>query len=260
MSWFTLTASLGWAPALPTGAEQLPFRYAHLSPSVSAAVRHQYAQNLISLDPSDSGPLFRYVDVAAFARWAEHRRCGPDPGVILAKALFGFQYDDRLMLSLDRNEWVDAAAGMLRPALATLCIAIYDVRTGILGADLSGELTMDLIWFMARSAMVLSWMDWDRAARLDSTGALPVMPLCREVTQMATRRIAMGKGLDARVAASWHKLLSHALRDLQNDTPLNRVIKAEIEREGGGLSPSPPGSVDSWDEALNYRTRDERLA
>jgi hypothetical protein len=160
MSWFTLTEDVGWAAALPSGAKQLPFRYAHLSPSVSAAARHTYSQNLSSLDPSDLGPPFRYVDVAAFARWAEHRRFGPDPGVLLAKALFGFQYDDCLMISLGRHEWVDAAAGMLGPALATLCIAIDDVRTGDLGADLSGELTMDLIWFMARGAMILSWMDW----------------------------------------------------------------------------------------------------
>ncbi len=191
---------------------------------MSATVWHTYAQNLSSLDPSDLGPPFRYVDLAAFARWAEHRRCGPEPGVILAKALFGFQYDDRLMISLDRHDWVDAACGMLGPALATLCLVIDDVRTGDLGADLSGELTTDLIWFMARSAMILSWVDWDRSSRLDFTNALSVMPLCREVMQMATRRVAMGKGLDARVAASWHTTLSRALDDVEQDTPLNRLI------------------------------------
>jgi hypothetical protein len=126
-----------------------------------------YAPNLLSVDPSDTAPPFRYRDVAAFARWAEHRRCGPGPGMLLAKALFGFEYDDRLMLSFARHEWVDAAAegGGLGTALATLGLAIDDVT---MGTDLSGELTGDLVWFMARGAMILQWMDWDRVSRLTS--------------------------------------------------------------------------------------------
>jgi hypothetical protein len=46
---------------------------------------------------------------------------------------------------------------------------------------------------------------------------------------MATRRIAMGKGLDQRVAESWRKTLSRALHDLEQDTPLNRLVRAELE-------------------------------
>ncbi len=75
MSWVTMTEDLRWATALPIGAEELPFRYAHLSASVSAVERPTYAPNLLLVDPSDTGPPFRYRDVAAFARWAEHRRC-----------------------------------------------------------------------------------------------------------------------------------------------------------------------------------------
>jgi hypothetical protein len=75
---------------------------------------------------------------------------------------------------------------------------------------------------------------------------------------MATRRLAMGKGLPQNVAESWRKALSWALHDLGNDTPLHRYVRAELDREG--WAPSPLGSVDSWDEALSYRTRDEALA
>ncbi len=67
--------------------------------------------------------------------------------------------------------------------MAMLCLAIDDVP---MGTDLSVELTTDLVWFMARSALVLQWMDWDHASRLDSTNALPVMPVCRECIEMAT--------------------------------------------------------------------------
>jgi hypothetical protein len=216
MSWFTLTENRQWAAPLPAGAKELPFRYAHLSASVSAVGRHEYAPTLLSVDPSDTGPPFRYVDVAAFARWAEHRRCGPGPGVLFAKALFDFHYDDRLMLMFPHDEWVDAAAetGGLGTALATLCLAIDEVPAC---TDLSVELTTDLVWFMARCALVLQWMDWDRASRLDSTNALPVTPLCRECMEMATRRIAMGKGLDQCVAEDWRQFLSRAFHDVEND-------------------------------------------
>ena len=255
MSWFTLTEDLEWAAPLPEWAEQLPFRYAHMSKAVSPMVRQPYSSNLASVDPSDTGPLFRYVDVQAFAQWAEHRRCGPDPGRLLAKALFGFEFDGQLMISRPRHEWVDDACDLLRPALATLCLAIDDVNSHV---DLSEELTMDLVWFMARSATVLIWCDWDRQSRLDFTRALPVIPMCREVLGMATRRLAMGKGLAQSVAESWRKTLRCALRDAENDTPLNRQVRAELDR--GDWDPSPPGGVDSWDEALHYRTRDEMLA
>jgi hypothetical protein len=207
--------------------------------------QYPYDPNLSSLDPSDTGPPFCYVDVQAFARWAEHRRCGPDPGVLLAKALFGFDFDSRLTISRTRHEWIDDTCGMLGPALITLCLAVDDVNSHV---DLSEKLTMDLVWFMARSSTILIWVDWDRQSRLDFTRALPVMSLCREVMQMTTRRLAMGKGLDQHVAESWLKTLSRALHDAENDTPLNRLARAELEQEG--WPPSTPGSDGSWDEAL----------
>jgi hypothetical protein len=85
-------------------------------------------QDMMSIDTVDTGPPFRYVDVSAFAGWAKCRRCGPNPGVLLGKALFGFDYDDRRMLTFSHHEWVDYATvgGGLGTALATLCLAIGD--------------------------------------------------------------------------------------------------------------------------------------
>ncbi len=150
--------------------------------------------------------------------------------MLLGKALFGFDFDDRRMLAFAHSEWVDYATHGrgLSTALAIFCLAIDDAP---IATDLSVELTIDIVWFMARGALVLQWMDWDRASCLDSTNAFPVMPMCRECLQMATRRIAMGKGLDRNVAATWRQALRHAVYDVQHDTVLNRVLRAELALE-----------------------------
>lgn len=67
---------------------------------------------------------------------------------------------------------------------------------------------------------------------------------------MATRRIAMGKGLDRDVAATWRAALRHAVHDVQNDTVLNRVIRAELALESAQASTTDQESVVSGDEAL----------
>jgi hypothetical protein len=237
-SWFTLTEELDWTDGLPYGAVELPFRYEHLNAAVSAVERHDYAPNLLSVDPSDTGPPFRYRDVSAFARWAEHRRCGPGPGVLLAKALCGFSPDEHCCLAFTRDEWGDAiglGAG-LRTALATFCLAFGDVQSG---TDLSVDLTIDIVWFIARSALVLRWLDYDRGSRLDSTNAFPVLPACRECVEMSTRRVAMGKGLSQDVVWTWRTLVADAIHDVEHDTPVNRLIRAELAAERAGLSPLP---------------------
>ncbi len=73
---------------------------------------------------------------------------------------------------------------------------------------------------------------------------------------MATRRLAMEKGLDQGTAECWHRTLRHALHDAEHDTPLNRQIRAELDAEG--WLPNTPGSVDSWNSAMH--TRDEALS
>ncbi len=237
-SWFTLTEELDWTDDLLHGAEELPFRYAHLSAAVSAVERHDYAPNLVSIDPSDAGPPFRYRDVWAFARWVEHRRCGPGPGALLAKALCGFPPDEHCCLAFTRDEWLDAIGlgSGLHTALATFCLAFGD---GQAGTDLSVDLTIDIVWFIARSALVLQWLDYNRGSRLDSTNAFPVLPACRECVEMATRRIVMDKGLSQDVAETWRSLVTHAIHDAEHDTPVNRLIRAELAAESAGTSPLP---------------------
>jgi hypothetical protein len=226
-SWFTLTEKLDWADDLPHGAEKLTFRYAHQSASVSATARHEYAPNLVSVDPSDTGPPFRYRDVAFFSRWAEHRRCGPGPGVLLAKHLCGFPPDAHCFLAFTRDEWIDVIGhgSGLSTALAQFGLAIGDVP---MGTDLSVALTMDIVWFMARSALVLRWLDYDRESRLDSTNAFPVLPACRACLEMVTRRISLDRGLSQDVADAWRALV------------VNRLIRAELALERATAPPPPP--------------------
>ncbi len=70
---------------------------------------------------------------------------------------------------------------------ATLCLAVGDSPASL---DISVELTLDMVWFLARGALIVRWMDLNRSRRLDSINALPMMPVCLEVCRMATRRIA----------------------------------------------------------------------
>jgi hypothetical protein len=99
---------------------------------------------------------------------------------------------------------------------------------------------MDIIWFLARGALVVRWMDLDRSRRLDSTNSLPLMPVCLEVCRMATRRVARGEGLAARVAEYFVDLLFMAGRDVSNDTPLHRPIRAELMTEIAAERGAPP--------------------
>jgi hypothetical protein len=228
-SWFTLTEELDWTDGLPHGVEELPFCYAHLSAAVSVVERHDYAPNLVSVNPSDAGPPFRYRDVWAFARWAEHRCCGPGPGVLLAKALCGFPPAEHCCLAFTRDEWLDAIGlgSGLHTALVTFCLAFGDVQAG---TDLSVKLTIDIVWFVARSALALRWLDYDRCSRLDSTNAFPVLSACRE---------CMDKGLSQDVADMWRALVTHAIYDAEHDTSVNRLIRAELAVESAGTSLLP---------------------
>ncbi len=63
--------------------------------------------------------------------------------------------------------------GDLHEAICGFSLACGDAP---IGGDLSVPLTMDIVWFFARGAMVLHWMDLDRSERLESTEVLPVMP------------------------------------------------------------------------------------
>jgi hypothetical protein len=168
--------------------------------------------------------------VQSFAIWAEKRCLGPEPGALLALALFGGQPDSQLDPLFSATEW-RAAVDSYVAAAATLCLAVGDSPAVL---DISVPLTMDIIWFLARGSLIVQWMDFDRGRRLDSTNALPMMPVCLEVCRMATRRIARDEGLSTRVAETFVDLLFMAGRDYAGDTPLHRVARTELM---GGITP-----------------------
>jgi hypothetical protein len=134
------------------------------------------------------------------------------------------------------TEW-RAAVDSYVAAAATLCLAVGDSPAEL---DISVPLTMDIIWFLARGALMVRWIDLDRSRRLDFTNSLPLMPVCLEVCRMATRRIARDEGLTARVAEYFVDLLFMAGRDVRHDTPLNRTTRAELMAEIAAERASTP--------------------
>jgi hypothetical protein len=99
---------------------------------------------------------------------------------------------------------------------------------------------MDIIWFLARGSLIVRWMDFDRGRRLDSTNALPMMPVCLEVCRMATRRIARDEGLATSIAETFVDLLFAAGRDCSDDSPSRRAARAELMIEFTAERASPP--------------------
>jgi hypothetical protein len=235
-SWFQLTEMIAWTHPLPLGAWEIPYRAAHLGAALSAADRPEYGPDWVDRYPCDSGPPCLCQDVQLFAIWAGQRRLGPEPGALLA--LFGGQPESRLDSVFSDAEWHAAVDNYVAGA-ATLCLAVGDSPAGL---DLSIPLTTDIIWFLARGALVLRWMDFDRGRRLDSTNALPMMPVCLEVCRMATRRIARDEGSATKVAEMFVDLLLVAGHDYDDDTPLARAAHAELrsERAAERVAPALP--------------------
>ena len=86
----------------------------------------------------------------------------------------------------------------------------------------------------------MRWMDLDRSRRLESTNALPMMPVCLEVCRMATRCIARDEGLATRVAETLVELLFVAGEDCRDDTLSQRVTRAELMMEIMDERAAPP--------------------
>ena len=236
--WFQLTESFPWTDSFPPGAREIPYRSGYLSASLSAPERPDYGPDWIDRYPCNTGPPCLCQDVQSFAVWAEQRRLGPEPGALLALALFGGQPESRLDSALEAAEWRAAVDGYVAAA-ATLCLAVGDSPADL---DISVPLTMDIIWFLARGSLIVRWLDFDRGRRLESTNALPMMPICLEVCRMATRRIARDEGLARRVAEIFVDVLFAARHDYRNDTPLARTVRAELmaEHAAEGAPPAPP--------------------
>jgi hypothetical protein len=234
--WFQLTEIFPWTDPFPPGAREIPYRIGYLSASLSAPERPDYGPNLIDRSPCDTGPPCLCRDVQSFAIWAEQRRLGPEPGALLALALFGGQPESRLDSAFTAAEWRAAVDGYVA-AGATLCLAVVDSPAGL---DISVPLTIDIIWFLARGSLLVRWMDLDRGRRLDSTNALPMMPVCLEVCRMATRRVAQDEGLATRVAETLVELLFVAGGDCRDDTPSQRIARAELVKEFTAERAVPP--------------------
>ena len=98
---------------------------------------------------------------------------------------------------------------------------VAEVSLMVGDANASGRLsvahTEDLVWFLARSALIITWLDVDRGDRADTTAILPLRPLCLEVTKLATRCIAVGKGLPTRVGLSLTDGLWASMREFKDD-------------------------------------------
>jgi hypothetical protein len=104
-SWFQFTEVLAWMHPLPPGAREIPYRAAHLGAALSAADRPEYGPDWIDRYPCDAGPPCLCQDVQLFAIWAGQRRLGPEPGALLALALFGGQPESRLDLAFSEADW-----------------------------------------------------------------------------------------------------------------------------------------------------------
>ena len=199
-SWLSVEGT-PWCPLTQGDQEILEFRRAHLGPprELPAVVAGPL---FIVLHPSDGGPPCRLRDLQLFQVWAERRRVGPRPGVELALELFGHTpavwgeaspFDEYSPSVWRRAVW--GVRGMSH-GLATIA--------GVAGnAGAEGRLgvahTEDLVWFLARAAFIITWMDTDRIDREDTTMVLPVMPLCLEAIKMATRCICLGMGVPTKV-------------------------------------------------------------
>jgi hypothetical protein len=104
--------------------------------------------------------------------------------------------------------------------LADVVLLVGDANTA---GRLSVAHTEDLIWFLARAALTITWMDFDRIDREDTTEVLPVMPLCLEVTKLATQCICLGKVLPTTVGETLTDGLLDAVREVRKDHSPNSL-------------------------------------
>ena len=213
MGWLSLTG-VPWAPPSP-GSREFKFRFAHLGPPRDPPVVTGGDRTVCHF-PCDEGPPCRVRDLQMFQVWADQRRVGPHPGVELALGLFGRPPDPALFENYARAFWgetVHSDRG-LQEGVAEVALMIVDANAA---GRLSVAHTEDLVWFLARSALIITWLDVDRGDREDTTAILPLRPLCLEVTKLATRCIAVGKGLPTRVGLSLTDGLWASMREVRND-------------------------------------------
>jgi hypothetical protein len=217
MSWLSLDGE-PWAPLVPGAQELAGFRFEHLGPSGDPPIVTAGDLPVIHYPWARRTPS-RLRDLQLFRSWAEQRRVGPQPGVELALGLFNHHPTDPTTFgNYARTVWRDAVGGErgMDHGLVVLMIMAGDAN---IAGRLSVPQTEDLVWFLARSAFILLWMDADRIDREDMAIALPVTSLCVEVVEMATRGIALGKGLPTKVARIFTQVLYWAVLETRFDDP-----------------------------------------
>ena len=211
------------------------FRFEHLGPSRDPPI--VTAGDLPVLHyPCDGGPPCRLRDLQLFRSWAEQRRVGPQPGVALALGLFSHHPTDPTTFgNYARTVWRDAVGGErgMDHGLAALMVMAGDAN---IAGRLSVPRTEDLLWFLARSAFILLWMDADRIDREDTAIALPVTSLCIEVVKMATRGIALGKGLPTKVARMFLRVVYRAVLEARFDDPARPRLYCDYGVDGSDPS------------------------
>jgi hypothetical protein len=94
-------------------------------------------------------------------------------------------------------------------------------------AEVNGRLsvanTEDLVWFLARSAFILNWMDNDRMDRVETTEVLPIMPICLEVLKMATLCVALDTGVPTKVVWTLTGAIFVAVDEVSISTSRDRL-------------------------------------
>jgi hypothetical protein len=196
---------------------------------------------VIILHPSDGGPPCRLRDLQLFRLWAEQRGVGPRPGVELSLDLFNHPPDDIPFEQYSLAVWrraVGGARGMDSGLVAILLMA----GDAEIGSRISVEQTTDLVWFLAPSAFIITWMDTDRTDREDTTVVLPILPLCLEVTKMATNCISMDQGLPTKVALTLTTGMMAVVKELNNATYCDRFycdLYADVSEADEESHPTP---------------------
>ncbi len=223
------------------------FRFEHLGPSGDHPIVTAGDLPVIHY-PSDGGPPCRLRDLQLFRSWAEQRRVGPQPGVELALGLFNhYPTDSTTFGNYARTVWRDAVGGErgMDHGLVVLMIMAGDAN---IAGRLSVPQTENLVWFLARSAFILLWMDTDRIDREDMAIALPVTSMCIEVVKMATRGIALGKGLPTKVGQIFTRVLYSAVLEARFDDPFRPRLFCDY-----GMDASDP-EVESDEEVPHPAT------
>jgi hypothetical protein len=246
MSWLSLDGE-PWVPLIPRSQELAGFRFEHLGPSGDPPIVTPGDLPVIHY-PSDGGPSCRLRDLQLFRSWAEQRRVGPQPGVEFELALGLFSHhptDPATFGNYARAIRRDAVGGERSMDAGLMVLMIMAVDANIAGR-LSMPRTEDLVWFLARSAFILLWMDADRIDREDSAIALPVTLLCIEVVKMATRSIALGRGLPTKVARIFTRVLYSAVLEAKCDDLSRPRLFCDY-----GVDSSNP-DVESDEEIVRY--------